>query len=386
MSNNMETSGSSSLFSTDIFGSVPMPAQQEQVTPKESPVLTRTEQEIFDSLTPQEKSQLSNVIKGMDLTQPNFTSEYGKDARLGIVTVNEEALSVTRTKDLGEAGKSMSNLMLQLKGLDIPSQSRGIFSRTRSYLAQLNARLAPAEANVKKAAEIMESHKQQLIHDNVSFDELYKKNLAYYRALTLYIIAGKMKLDEERKTTLAKLKAKAIETGDMADAENLNQYNSFLNQFDALLNEFESSRLLCLQTAPAIRMAQENNKLLIQKFDYIFTTAVPAWRTQIYLALNLENSKQAANVANAAINFTNELIRQNADTLKAGTINTATLSEREIIETDTLEYANQRLIESMEEVFKIHAEGKAKREASREKRDELEEQLKNELLELTARL
>lgn len=386
MSNNMETSGSSSLFSTDIFGSVPMPAQQEKVAPKESPVLTRTEQEIFDSLTPQEKSQLSNVIKGMDLTQPNFTSEYGKDARLGIVTVNEEALSVTRTKDLGEAGKSMSNLMLQLKGLDIPSQSRGIFSRTRSYLAQLNAKLAPAEANVKKATEIMESHKQQLIHDNVSFDELYKKNLAYYRALTLYIIAGKMKLDEERKTTLAKLKAKAVETGDMADAENLNQYNSFLNQFDALLSEFESSRLLCLQTAPAIRMAQENNKLLIQKFDYIFTTAVPAWRTQIYLALNLENSKQAANVANAAINFTNELIRQNADTLKAGTINTATLSEREIIETDTLEYANQRLIESMEAVFKIHAEGKAKREASREKRDDLEEQLKNELLELTARL
>ncbi len=385
MSNNQETNGAS-LFSTDIFGSVPMPAQQEKVTPKESPVLTRTEQEIFDSLTPQEKSQLSNVIKGMDLTQPNFTSEYGKDARLGIVTVNEEALSVTRTKDLGEAGKSMSNLMLQLKGLDIPSQSRGIFSRTRSYLAQLNAKLAPAEENVKKATEIMESHKQQLIHDNVSFDELYKKNLAYYRALTLYIIAGKMKLDEERKTTLAKLKAKAIETGDMADAENLNQYNSFLNQFDALLSEFESSRLLCLQTAPAIRMAQENNKLLIQKFDYIFTTAVPAWRTQIYLALNLENSKQAANVANAAINFTNELIRQNADTLKAGTINTATLSEREIIETDTLEYANQRLIESMEEVFKIHAEGKGKREASRQKRDELEEQLKNELLELTSRL
>lgn len=382
------TNGTSSLFSTNIFGSTP-PTQDAtpvaQTTATAAPVLTKAEQDIYDSLNPQEKAELATVIRGMDVTQPNFTSEYGKDARMGIVDVNEEALSVTRTKDLGKVGTSMSNLMLQLKGISVPSQTRGIFKRTQSYIAQLNAKLAPAEKNVEKAVAIMDAHKGQLAADNVSFDSLYKKNLAYYRALTLYIIAGKMKLDEERKTTLVTLQKRATETGDMADVEAYNSYNSQLNQFDSLLNEFESSRLLCLQTAPVIRMAQENNKLLIQKFDYIFTTAVPAWRTQIHLALNLENSKQAASAANAAIDFTNDLIRQNADMLKQGTIDIARLSEREIIESDTLEYANQRLIEGIEAVFQIHAEGKAQREANREKRAMLEEDLKNELLQLTAR-
>lgn len=381
----METkTGSSSLFSTDIFGSTPAPAP-EQVVEKPASILTKAEQDIYDSLKVQEKAQLTNVIRGMDLTDPNFTSEYGKEARQGIANVNERALAVTRTKDLGKVGTSMSNLMLQLKGISIPSKSQGIFGRAKSYVAQLNAKLAPAEENVDKAVKIMDAHKNQLATDNVSFEELYKQNLAYYRALTLYIIAGKLKLDEERKTTLAQLQQKAASTGDMADVEAYKSYDSKLNQFDSLLSEFESSRLLCLQTAPAIRMAQENNKLLIQKFDFIFTTAVPAWRTQIHLALNLENSKQAASAANAAIDFTNDLIRQNADMLKQGTIDVARLSQREIIESDTLEYANQRLIEGLEAVFQIHAEGKAKRAASREKRAMLEEDLKNELLQLTGR-
>lgn len=383
MATKNSTNEATSLFSTNIFENSSV---QEAATVNEpAPILTKAEQDIFDSLSTQEKAQLTTIIRDMDLTQPNFTSEYGKEARQGIVNVNEEALTVTRTKDLGKVGTSMSNLMLQLKGINIPSQEHGIFKRSRSYLAQLNAKLTPAEENVKKAVRIMEKHKEQLISDNVSFDNLYKKNLAYYRALTLYIIAGKLKLDEERKTTLAQLRKKAADTGDMADAEAYSSYNSHLNQVDSLLNDFESSRMLCLQTAPTIRMAKENNKLLIQKFDYIFTTAVPAWRTQIMLALNMENSKQASNTANAAIDFTNNLIRENADMLKLGTINTAQLAEREIIESDTLEYANQRLIESLNAVLQIHEDGKVKREASRQKRAMLEEDLKNELLQLTAR-
>lgn len=355
------------------------------ITEKHAGILTKVEQEIYDSLNVKEKAELTTVIRGMDLTNSNFTFEYGKDARQGIADVNERALSVTRTKDLGKVGTSMSNLMLQLKEISVPNKSHGIFRRARSYVEQLNAKLIPAEENVKKAVGIMDAHKNQLVADNGEFEELYKQNIAYYRALTLYIIAGKLKLDEERKATLAQLQQKAVSTGDMADVEAYNSYNDKLNQFDSLLSEFESSRLLCLQTAPAIRMAQENNKLLIQKFDFIFTTAVPAWRTQIHLALNLENSKQAASAANAAIDFTNDIIRKNADMLKQGTIDVARLSQREIIESDTLEYANQRLIEGLEAVFQIHEDGKAKRDASREKRAMLEEDLKNELLQLTGR-
>lgn len=377
------TNGANSLFATNIFDNAPAP--QPEATTAPAPVLTKAEQDIYNSLGTQEKSQLASVVRGMDLTQPNFTSEYGKDARVGIGEVNKEALAVTRTKDLGKVGTSMSNLMLQLKGINLPSQSSGIFGRTKSYIAQLNAKLAPAEQNVEKAVRIMEDHKAQLAEDNESFDTLYKQNLAYYRALTLYVIAGKMKLDEERRTTLAKLKEKATTSGDMADIEAYTSYGDQLDRFDSLLGEFESSKLLCLQTAPAIRMAQNNNNLLIQKFDYIVTTAVPAWRTQIHLALNLENSKQAASAANAAIDFTNDIIRQNADMLKQGTIEIAKLSQREIIESDTLEYANQRLIEGIEAVFQAHADGKAQRAASREKRAMLEEDLKNELIQLTAR-
>ena len=377
------TDQANSLFSTTIFDSAPVPEPAETST--SAPVLTPAEQEIYNSLKPQEKNQLTNVVKTMDVTEPNFTSEYGKDARVGIGEINEKALAVTRTKDLGQVGTSMSNLMLQLKGISLPGQSSGIFGRTKSYLAQLNAKLAPAEQNVEKAVRIMDDHKAQLAEDNQSFDALYKQNLAYYRALTLYIIAGKLKLDEERRTTLVQLKEKAAKSGDMADVEAASSYEDKLEQFDILLSEFESSKLLCLQTAPAIRMAQRNNKLLIQKFDYIVTTAVPAWRTQIHLALNLENSKQAANAANAAIDFTNDLIRKNADMLKQGTVDVAKLSQREIIEGDTLEYANQRLIEGIEAVFQIHAEGKAQRAANRQKRAMLEEDLKNELLQLTAR-
>lgn len=374
----------SSLFATDIFASTPV--QQEQPLAKApAPLLTKVEQEIYDNLAPNQKAELAQTVRAMDLNAPNFNSEYGKEVRVGIGNINQEALAVTRTKDLGKVGTSMSNLMMQLKKIDVPSKSQGIFGRAKSYVAQLNAMLAPAEQNVDKAVTIMEKHQAQLAADNISFENLYKQNLAYYRALTLYIIAGKIKLDEERKTTLLVLQKKATETGDMADVEAFNSYKSKLEHFDNLLGEFESSRVLCLQTAPAIRMAQENNKLLIQKFDFIFTTAVPAWRTQIYLALNMENSRQAANAANAAIDFTNDLIRQNADMLKQSTIEVAKLSQREIIEGDTLEYANQRLIEGIEAVFQIHAEGKATREASREKRAMLEEDLKNELLQLTAR-
>lgn len=378
---------SSSLFSADIFGNEDNVSLQEKPAeePKPAPILTKVEQEIYDALTPQEAKEIEAVIRNMDLTKSGFISEYGKEARDGMADVNEKALAVTRTKDLGESGRIMSNLILQLKGIKVPSQERGIFRKARSYVAQLNAELKPAEENVSKAVAIMQKHQEQLVKDIDSFDRLYKSNLGYYRALTMYIIAGKLKLDQERKTTLEKLRQKASETGDMADAENFNAYSAKLNQFDSLLNEFESSKVLCQQTAAAIRMAKENNQLLIQKFDFIFTTAVPSWRNQIQLALNLENSRQAAAAANSAIDFTNALIRQNADTLKQGTIETAKLSEREIIESDTLEYAQARLIESIESVFQIRADGQAKREESRQKKAMLEEDLKNELLQLTAR-
>ena len=384
----METSGSGSLFSTDIFKNSPAQnsAPSESAPTSESaPILSKTEQDIFDSLDSKQKAELTSVIQGMDLSQPNFTFEYGKEARLGIADASKKSLELTRTRDLGETGKSMTNLLLKLKGIKTPDEARGIFGRVTSLVSQISTKLASAEDNISKARKIMENHQLQLSQDNESLDELYKQNLAYYRALMLYIIAGKMKLDEERKTTLVKLQQKAVTTGDMADIEAFNAFNSRLNQFSTLLNDFESSKLLCLQTAPSIRMAQESNRLIIQKFEYIFITAIPAWYQQFQIAIAQENTKQAAEAANAAIDFTNEVIQKNADMLKQGTIDAAQLANREVIETDTLEYANKRLIEGIEAVFEIHAKAAETAKANSERKAMLEEDLKNELLQLTAR-
>ena len=371
-----------SLFSADIFENTTAQPQSISV-PVSAPVLTKAEQDIYDSLNTHQKAELSTVIRGMDLTDPKFTTDYGKDARFGIAEINKSTLSVTRTRDLGQAGTSMTNLLLQLKGIEIPSQARGIFKRAHSYIEQFNAKLTSVEDNIEKSITIMQNHQNQLAQDNISLDDLYKKNLGYYKSLAMYVIAGKMKLDEERKTTLMQLKQKAMSTGDMADMEAFKSYESQLDQFDTLLNDFESSKTLCLQTAPMIRMTQETNKLLIQKFDFIFTTAVPAWYIQANLKIHGENSKQAANAANAAIDFTNEIIRENADMLMQTSVEVAKLSHREVIESETLEYANKRLIEGIEAVFKIHSEAQAKMAASRQTKAMLEDDLKNELLRLT---
>lgn len=380
---NVTGGSTSSLFSTDIFDGAQIQEAPAQA-PAKPAVLTKTEQAIYDSLDAKTKAEMATIVRELDLSDPNLTLEYGKEARTGIAKINSKALAVTRTKDLGKVGTSMSNLLVQLKGLDLPNQSRGIFGRARSYIEQLNARLSTVEKNVEKAVAIMQGHQAQLSKDNGDFEQLYAQNLAHFRALSLYVIAGKLKLDEERRTTLADLRQKAITSGDMADVEALNSYEAKLSRFDQLLSEFESSKLLCQQTAPAIRMAQENNTLLIQKFDFIFVTAIPAWQTQIQMAINLENSNQAAKAVNMATDFTNDIIRKNAEMLRQTTVDVARLSEREIIETDTLEYANQQLIDGLEEVFKIHEEGAAQRAANRDRKAMLEEDLKDELLRLTA--
>ena len=271
---------------------------------------------------------------------------------------------------------------MQLKQIDVSSQSRGIFGRIKSGIEQLRAQLAPIQANVDKAVKIMEKHQDILRADNQTYESLYVSNLAYYKDLTLYIICGRVRLEQER-AVLKELHDKAASTGDLADAEKYNAYASRIDQFEQLLNELESSRILCLQNAPTIRMAQSNNTALIQKFDFIFHTAVPAWQTQISIAINLENSRQAAQAANAAINFTNDMIRKNADMLRQGTVGVAKLTEREIISADTLEYSNRQLIEGLKDVFAIHEEGRIQRNESHTRKMALEEDMKRELLALS---
>lgn len=376
--------GQTDFFSTDIPDLEPAPQTTQAVVKKEAPVLTPVEQEIYDSFSPEEKSGLKTAMSQIDFHDPALRTEYGRKVREGIAGISSKALKVARTRDLGEAGNSMKTLIKQLQGIDVEVKSRGIFGRVRSYIEEFNIQLSSVERNVERAVTIMQGHQAQLVEDNEMYEQLYKNNLAHYRALTRYIIAGKLKLDEERRTTLAQLKQKAEATGDMADIEAYDDYKSKLDKFDKFLSEFEATRLQCLQTAPTLRLAKGNNEDLIEKFDFIFLTAVPSWQNQIQIALALENSKQAGEAIDAAIDFTNDIIRKNAEKLAQGSIAIAQTTEREIIETETLAYSNEQLLNSIREVFRIKAEGQQKREQSRFDRAAMEEEMKNELLRLAS--
>ena len=352
---------------------------------KEPSVLTSVEQEIYDNLTPKEKEGLQAAMDQMDFNDPNMRNQYGLKTREGIAAISSKSLEVARTRDLGAAGKSMTTLIKQLKGVDIEVKQRGIFGKVRSAIEEFNAQLTSVERNIDKAVAIMKEHQAQLATDIQTYDQLYLQNLGYYKALTKYIIAGKLKLDEERKTTLAALKKKAEETGDMAAIEAYDDYRDKLDKFERLLDEFESTRLQCIQTAPTLRMAKSNNEALIEKFDFIFLSAVPSWKLQLQLMLAQENAKQAGEAIDATINFHQDIIRKNAELLGRNNIEVARITEREILDVETLEYANQQLLKSMNEVLEIHEAGKAKRYQSRQDKARMEEEMKNELLKFARR-
>ena len=377
--------GSGDFFSTEILdlGDVTQSVQEPVV--KETPILTPVEQEIYDSFTLEEKNGMRAAMSQMNFNDPNMRSQYGLKTREGIAEISSKALEVARTKDLGAAGKSMTALIKQLNGVDVEVKKRGIFGRVRSAIEEFNAQLTSVEGNIDKAVAIMKKHQVQLAEDITIYDQLYMQNLAYYRSLTRYIIAGKLKLDEERKTTLAALKKKSVESGDMGDIEAYDDYRDKLDKFEHLLDEFDSVKLQCIQTAPTLRMAKSNNEALIEKFDFIFLTAVPSWKNKLMLLLAQEHTKEAGEAINAATDFHNEIIRRNAELLGQNNVEVARITEREILETETLEYANRILLESMNEVMEIHEEGKRNRAQSRLDKARMEQEMKDELLKFARR-
>lgn len=380
----METkTGLDDFFSSELPGMEAEAQVPQKPVVKEAPVLTPVEQELYDNFSPKEKEGVRAIMDQMDFKDPNLRSTYGKKAREGIAEVSTQSLAVARVRDMGEAGKSITNLVKQLKGVDIDlkDRSRGIFTRARSAWEEFNVKLNSVEENIEKSVAIMQGHQTQLADDNVLLDALYKQNLGFYKSLTRYIIVGKLKLAEERKTTLAALKAKTA-TGDMEAIEAHNEYKEKLDSFEKLLDEFESVKLQCMQNAPMLRMAMSNNEALIREFDFISFTAVPTWKNKLQLMLVQENTRRAGEAIDTVIDFHNELILENARRLGENTVAAARISEREITETATLEEANRILLDSLNQVMDIHKEGRDKRAQSREDKARIEEEMKNELLRL----
>ena len=312
--------------------------------------------------------------------------QYGSAAQKKIAGFSDTALDKVRTKDLGEIGDQISDLVVELKGFDIEEEEKkgifGWFKNTGNKITAMKARYDTAEQNVDKIAGALEKHQVQLMKDVVMLDKLYEMNLNYHKELSMYIIAGKKKLKEERATTLVELQNKAKQTNLAEDAQAANDFAQLCDNFEKKLHDLELTRMVSVQMSPQIRLVQNNDKLMTEKIQSTLVNTIPLWKSQMVLALGLAHSEQAVKAQREVSEMTNELLRKNAEKLKMSTIETAKESERGIVDMETLRQTNQSLIQTLDEVVKIQDEGRQKRRAAEEELGRLEGELKQKLLDI----
>ena len=356
------------------------PAAPEHEKPAAEPV------KLDDSmLSDAEKKAVEEFSKKIDIMDSNMILQYGAAAQKNVASFSESALSSVRTKDLGEVGKSLSELVVELKGFGEEEEKKGFFGKFKkagNKLETMKTQYAKVESNVDKIARELEQHQVTLMKDVAMFDQMYELNLKYYKELTMYILAGKKKLEEVRSTELPALKAKAEQTGAQEDAQAYNDKVQMCERFEKKLHDLELTRMISVQMGPQTRLLQNNDTLMVEKIQSSLVNTIPLWKSQMVLALGLEHSRQATAAQNAVTEMTNELLKKNADTLKMGTIATAKESERSIVDIETLQHTNQQLIATLDEVLAIQQEGAAKRRAAEAELGRIEGELKQKLMEL----
>ena len=341
------------------------------------------------SLSAEEAKMVEEFAEKIDITQTDTVMQYGASAQKKISQFSDSTLKNIKTKDLGEIGNMISDLVLELKGFDIDEKDDkgffslfNIFKKAGNSFTALKSRYDAAEVNVTKVANILEDHQIQLLKDITVLDELYERNTQNKKELTMYILAGQKKLKHAQEVELPALVAKAKETGTEEDAQAANDYANLINRFEKKLHDLELTRMISLQMAPQIRLIQNNDTLMAEKIQSTLTNTIPLWKSQMVIALGLQHSQDAIDAEAAVDKVTNELLRKNAEKLKQSTIETAKASERAIVEVETLKFTNQSLIDTLDEVLKIQDEGRAKRAAAEVEIRKLEEELRNKLLEV----
>ena len=337
-------------------------------------------------LSEAEKKAVEEFSRKIDITDSNMVLQYGAAAQKNVAGFSENALSSVRTKDLGEVGKSLSDLVVELKGFGQEEEEKkglfGLFKKTGNKLEAMKAQYAKVEANVDKIARELEQHQVTLMKDVAMFDQMYELNLKYYKELTMYILAGKRRLAEVRDTELPALKARAEQTGAQEDAQKYNDLAQMCDRFEKKLHDLELTRMISVQMGPQTRLLQNNDTLMVEKIQSSLVNTIPLWKSQMVLALGLEHSRQATAAQSAVTEMTNSLLKKNADMLKMGTIETAREAERSVVDMETLQHTNQQLISTLEEVLNIQKEGAAKRRAAEAELGRIEGELKQKLLEL----
>ena len=336
-------------------------------------------------LTEAERKMVDDFAQKIDVTDATVVLQYGAAAQKNIASFSEHALDGVRTKDLGEVGDALSSLVVELKSLDKEEKKGGIlgfFQKKKNELEAMKASYTKAEANVDKIASALEKHQVILMKDIAMFDQMYDLNTKYYKELTMYILAGKKRLEYLRAHDLADLKKKAEETGSQEDAQACNDFANLCSRFEKKLHDLELTRMISVQMGPQTRLLQNNDALMLEKIQSTLVNTIPLWKSQMVLALGLEHGRQATAAQTAVTDMTNELLQKNADLLKMGTVDTAREAERSVVSVETLQHTNQQLIETLDEVMKIQTEGAQKRREAEAELGRIEGELKQKLLEL----
>ena len=352
----------------------------------EAPVVVEeTKEELDDSmLSEEEKAQVAAFAQQIDLTNSTVILQYGAGTQKKMADFSESALENVKSKDLGEVGTLLSGVVTELKDFDEEETKGflGLFKKGSNKLEAMKAKYAKAETNVNQIVQVLEGHQVQLLKDVAVLDKMYELNLTYYKELTMYILAGKKKLQETRGTLLQELRRKAEVTGLAEDAQAAKDLDDMCNRFEKKLYDLELTRQIAMQTAPQIRMVQSNDTIMVEKIQSTVVNTIPLWKSQMVLALGVENSMQAAEAQRQVTDITNELLKKNAEKLKLASVETAKEAERGIVDMETLTATNQALISTFDEVMKIQQEGRVKRQEAEAQMQLMENELKQKLLEI----
>ena len=337
-------------------------------------------------LTEAEQKMVDDFSEKIDLNDSGIVLQYGSAAQKKIADFSDNALEGVRTKDLGEVGNMIIDLVAELKGFNIePEEKKGFFSifkKAGSGIAKLKTKYDKAEVNVDRITGVLEDHQNQLLTDIVMLDKMYENNLSYFKELTMYILAGKKKLEQERATTLIELEEKAKTSGLAEDAQAANDFANLCNRFEKKLHDLEMTRTISIQMAPQIRLIQNNDIMMIEKIQTTIVNTIPLWKNQMVIALGLAHTQQAIEAERSVTDMTNQLLKQNAEALRVATVAAAEESERGIVDIETLTETNQKLIATMDDVLRIQREGHDKRVAAEAELVRMENELHRKLLEV----
>lgn len=359
--------------------------EETQLVHTES-VLKVVEEAPVSQLTPEEERQVADFAEKIDLRDSNLILQYGAGAQKKIADFSEAALDNVKSKDLGEVGQILSEVVVELKSIEVEEEEKGLFGlfkKSVNRVEGIKAKYAKAETNVNQICKALQNHQIQLLKDIALLDKMYDLNTTYFKELTMYIMAGKRKLARVQQEELPVLLDKAAKSGLPEDAQAANDLSSMLNRFEKKLHDLELTRMISIQMAPQIRLVQNNDTLMTEKIQSTLVNTIPLWKSQMVLAIGISHSEQAAKAQREVTDMTNDLLKKNAEVLKTATIQTAKESERGIVDMETLKKTNESLITTLDEVVRIQADGRTKRREAEVELSRMEGELKSKLLQLS---